>query len=230
MPIFTRKIAKLLKRTATPEQNRINSPFLRLPGEIRNLIYSYGIYSRLEVVTISHETKAQHFGKTVLSLALFRVSHQIRGEALSYLVANKCIKICGIDCANAFFDCIEPALTSIKRLVIAQPSMYMKPVPRELVELFLYFLDQCSKLESLAWEMGMVGFPHDWEVYESWEDKLLFDQVITFMENHQQIKVWFWGMGSYDSKTPAFGSITGPGRLGSEVARQDKDAGVMYWF
>jgi hypothetical protein len=206
---------------------------LRLPGELRNLIYSYAIFPRLDAITISHETKAEHFGKTVLSLPLFRVSHQIRAETLSYLVANKGLKICGYEAATTFFDCIGPAIKDVKGLVIAQPFVYGQSVQVELVDLFFYFLDQAEGLLYFQSEHGLVGHPVGWKYDQMGTDRAIIDLTKEFVQGREELEFHF-GWGSYDSKSPGFGSITGEmGRLEDLVEEGGDEQpvqGVMYLY
>tara|TARA_R110002003_G_scaffold97_5_gene7771 strand:- start:3375 stop:4121 length:747 start_codon:yes stop_codon:yes gene_type:complete len=248
MPFWTRKPSKRAKATVVsvssrvklcafdsltaqqPDHNRLNSPFLRLPGELRNLIYSYAIFPRLDAVTITHETKPEHFGKTVLSLPLFRVSHQIRAEALSYLVANKGLKICGYEAATAFFDCIGSAIKDVRAVVIAQPFVFGQSVQVELVDLFFYFLDQAEGLQYFRSEHGLVGHPVGDDLIGA--DAIL-DLNREFVLGREEL-VYHFGIGVYDPKSPAFGSITGEtGRMEDlwwEGGDERPVEGVMYLY
>ncbi|KAH7077409.1 hypothetical protein FB567DRAFT_149296 [Paraphoma chrysanthemicola] len=226
MPFWARKHSNRSKLpTATPDQNSINSPLLRLPGELRNLIYSYTIYPSLNAVIVSHETQPHQFGKTVLSLPLFRVSHQVRAEALSYLVTNKRLRICGYDAAAAFLECIGPAARNVKALTIAQPFIWDQKVQLEPVDRCIHYLDQASDLAYIRIEHGMVNWPE-----EPNQNMKFFDQRVTekwnkFMEDKEHVHFGH-GFGSYDSKSPYYGSVTG--RAGSMLDVMDPGSKVVF--
>ncbi|KAH7073113.1 hypothetical protein BKA63DRAFT_492431 [Paraphoma chrysanthemicola] len=174
-----------------------------------------------------------HFGKTVLSVALFRVSHQVRAEALSYLVANKRLKICGYDAAAAFLECIGPAARNVKALTIAQPFIWGQKVQLEPVDRCIHSLDQASDLAYIRIEHGIVNWPEEPDPNIKLFDREVMERFEKFMEEKEHVK-FDYGFGSYDSKSPYYGSVTG--RAGSMLdvidsgSKVEFERNVMYLY
>jgi hypothetical protein len=136
-----------------PAPNRPISPFLNLPGELRNLIYSYAIYPRLETIPISPKTKTTHFGKTILNPSIFRVSQQVRSEALSFLCVNKKLRFGSLDVATAFLNYIGPVIAEIKHLAIAQAFSNNWPLTEQEISHFFVVLERVTALQSVLLEL-----------------------------------------------------------------------------
>ncbi|KAH7391704.1 hypothetical protein BKA66DRAFT_568119 [Pyrenochaeta sp. MPI-SDFR-AT-0127] len=136
----------------SPRVDRTRSLFLQLPGEIRNQIYSYAIYSELKTVTVANCVKAEQFGASVLNLPIFRICRQIRAEALSYLCATKTIRIFSIHTANAFFDAIGTSISDVKFLTLVQPASMITPGYQKHVDRFFAFMSEATALKLLRIE------------------------------------------------------------------------------
>lgn len=137
-----------------PGGNNPRSRFLQLPGEIRNQIYSYIIYSELEVVTVANCIKAEHLGASALNLPIFRVCRQVRMEALSYLCATKVIRILCVDAATTFFEVIGGTIGEIKFFTLVQPARMITPDYQKCVNRFFDILGEeatALKLFRLEW-------------------------------------------------------------------------------
>lgn len=136
------------KRKAT------HTTFLDLPGEIRNQIYAYYTYPELDPITISNCTKPEHFGEAVLRPPLFRVSRQVRAEALSYLCANHTFKFFSLQAAVLFFSYMGIASSEIKSLVLMQ--LVLEEGSQEMVDKFFSALEKMSALS----EVNLDQFAH----------------------------------------------------------------------
>ncbi|KAH3904041.1 hypothetical protein HBI56_042840 [Parastagonospora nodorum] len=202
MPFWTRKPKKGPKEPkATPEQNQINSGFLKLPGELRNEIYSYVIYPTLRSITIAitQKRKARHFSESVLNPGVFRICHQVRAEAISYLCSAKHLKICGSDAAIAFFDVLGDGIRGVKRISIAQPIRQGRPLPPEQIDMLFYYLDQAASLKYFKIEMGKIGAPYGWSKDIIGEDWVFLEKVSDFVKEKDGMK-FMWEAGAYDSR------------------------------
>jgi hypothetical protein len=171
----------------------IRGTFLGLPGEIRNQIYAYVIYPELDAITIVNCTKPEHLAASVLHLPLFRASHQIRAEALSYLCATFGIKILGLETANVFFSCAGTAISEIKTLVLVQPVMGISESNEswERVEKFFAFLGQMRELE--AFRLDGVGKMHPIGMNADYEE--FVRRVIGLGERKVEVRVGYWKRG-----------------------------------
>jgi hypothetical protein len=210
-----------------PDQNRVNSHFLRLPGEIRNQIYDQILFPRTKVIPISHGRKAHHFGKTVLNHGIFRTSHQIRSEALSFLCATKQLQFCGSDCAIAFLDCIGNAIGDVKHITIAQPVSQNLPMPAEQIDMLFYFFDRATSLQYLKLEVGKLEHPFTWEKELIGDDWLFLEKMLDFVKGRDDLK-FRWTAGSYDPTAQAHGSIAWRSGGIRELLGEDTEEWVHY--
>jgi hypothetical protein len=184
-----------------PAENRANSRLLQLPAEIRLEIYSYIIYPSLKHIKISHGAQTLGVTEKVLSPAIFRASHQLRAEALSYLVTKKPLEICEIATANAFFKAIgSAAVGDMKSLSIAQ-VLSSKPLPRKQIKLFAHFLSQAASLKRFTFETGLLGEKEDYDIKDKavfGQDMLLLEKVLGFVKERGEIE-FRWGAGNANS-------------------------------
>ncbi|KAI2482780.1 hypothetical protein Ptr902_05097 [Pyrenophora tritici-repentis] len=181
------KLAQLLRG----KKNKISVPdiqcttlrgkFLDLPGEIRNQIYSYIIYPDLHSVTIANCAIPEHLAASVLHLPLFRTSHQIRAEALSYLCANIPLRILGVRTANVFFSWAGSAVSDIKSLTIAQVVL---DVRRDNVDKFFEVLDTMHGLVEVRLEIV-----EKFETLEKCKENVEFMRRIKTLEE-RGVHVW----------------------------------------
>jgi hypothetical protein len=181
-----------------PAHNRTNTRLLLLPAEIRLEIYSYIIYPSIKCIKITHGTQKGRVAEKVLSPSIFRASHQLRAEALSYLVSKKPLQICEIEAANSFFRAIgSDVIRDIKNLSIAQ--VFTKtPLPRSQIEQFAHFLGQATSLQHLNLEIGILGNKEDCEVNFD-QNMLLIKKVITFVKERGDIE-FQWASGCANSQ------------------------------
>jgi hypothetical protein len=99
-----------LKATTRPShpRNAQELSFTNLPGEIRNTIYSLLLFPyHRSLLAIAYSHPLDIFS-TLLRSPLFRVSRQIRAEALSFLAATKDFRLPGITTATTFFRYLGP--------------------------------------------------------------------------------------------------------------------------
>ncbi|OAL53406.1 hypothetical protein IQ07DRAFT_360051 [Pyrenochaeta sp. DS3sAY3a] len=144
----TEMLRKMLKRKEKqPKALGIDAPssrFLQLPAELRNLIYDYCIYHELSTISIYNSISGHDLGSAVLSPSIFRISPQIRNEALSYLSSNKHIELHGITAALSFFRHIGPAVSDLKNVKVSALSDHVLHGDGEQ---FLQFLQQAKSLQ-----------------------------------------------------------------------------------
>jgi hypothetical protein len=181
-----------------PADNRTNTRLLQLPAEIRLQIYSYIIYPSIKCIKIAHGTQTWRVAEKVLRPSIFRASHQLRAEALSYLVNKKPLQICEIEAANAFFRAVgSDVICDIKSLSMAQ--VFTKtPLPREQIEQFAHFLGQATSLQHFSLETGILVNNEDYEVNFA-QNMLLFEKVFTFVKERGDIE-FQWASGSANSQ------------------------------
>ena len=176
------------------EHNTTNAPILRLPGEIRNAIYTLTIYPSLSYLTFVHSN--------LLHLpSIFRVCAQLRAEALSYLCASKELRILGIDVACKIFKSVGNAVRDAKRIVLSQP---LAVLGNEEMNAFFDFLDRAEGLRYLRLEIGMV----EWRAEMGGLDVLFLERVRGFVEEREKKgvgMVFEWCAGAYDSRAGADG-------------------------
>jgi hypothetical protein len=170
---------------------------LKLPGEIRNEIYAYAIYSKLGSINIAQGLKQRHVRQTVLDLGIFRTSHQIRVEALSYLCATKHLEICGSKAAISFFECVGDVIGEVKRITIAQPIVH--DTPSEQIDKLFHFLDKATSLQYLKLEVGKVGGPYHWDMVILRDDRVLLEKMLEFVKKKEGLE-FHWAAGSYDPR------------------------------
>lgn len=118
------------------------------------MIYYFITYPTLKTATIASGRSERAFGVTLLNLTVFRVSHQVRTEALSFLVSNKQLLILGIDVAAAFFSCIGDGIRDVKRVIIHQPLIIRQPILEEDMDKFFKLLRRATSLVQLKLELG----------------------------------------------------------------------------
>lgn len=123
--------------------------FLKLPGEIRNLIYSFALYPDLEYIPVINCHWPEFLGGNVLHSPLFRVSRQTRAEALSYLCATKHFGIVSIANAIVFLETISSAIGDLKVLTFVQHSHELALASTDRVDQFLVLLKKAKSLENL---------------------------------------------------------------------------------
>ncbi|KAH8731534.1 hypothetical protein GQ44DRAFT_767400 [Phaeosphaeriaceae sp. PMI808] len=197
MQVRFRKAPKSPKHhVVTPDENMLGSRFLQLPGEIRNIIYAQIVFPELSslIISFGNIRRQRHFAKSVLRHPLFRTSHQVRVETLSYLCATKHLKILGVETAIAFFHCIGGAYRHLKRITLAQLSITGRPLVREQYSLLFYFLDQATELRAFTLEVGRIGFPYQWEKEVIGEDWAFLESVRDFVKKRAELKFqWYAG-------------------------------------
>lgn len=200
-----------------PDQNRLNSRLLQLPGEIRNLIFSYTIFPLLGSLTIAHGTEHRHFTTNILSLGIFRTCHQLRLEALSFLAATKRFEVLGTDAACAFLDCLGAAIADVKRITVAQPIVQDAPMSSRQIDTFFYFLGNATSLQYFKLELGSVGAPLVWEEEHVGNDWVFLERTLSFVESKPDLR-FHWQAGAYDM------------RARTEIDRFHRTAGIRELF
>lgn len=125
--------------------------FLLLPGEVRNLIYSYAVFPNLRTVTI------HHCPGNVFSLPIFHVSRQIRHEAVSYLCASKTIYLSGLNVANGFCATIgEHGICSLRHVIVRCPDAWHSSSEKAKIKknVFLAHLKHAKSLQRFELIIG----------------------------------------------------------------------------
>ncbi|KAF2788336.1 hypothetical protein K505DRAFT_378965 [Melanomma pulvis-pyrius CBS 109.77] len=104
--------------------------FSSLPGEIRNNIYHLSLFPRHPSLLAIYYSHPQDIFRTLLRNPLFRVSRQIRAEALSFLAATKDFRLPGVCTATTFFRYIGPIgranLTSVTLAFLSPNNVEME--------------------------------------------------------------------------------------------------------
>jgi hypothetical protein len=146
------------------EHNRTKSRILQLPGEVRNIIYSYTIYSALTKISIDRSSPSGEVFQlpftpkiSVLGLSIFYVSRQIRSEALSYLFANKEFVVLGVKLFTDLIGCAGGAVKDLKKLNLMLYLDADNPIPAAQTDDFFHLLEQADSLWYLKLEIGNVG-------------------------------------------------------------------------
>jgi hypothetical protein len=127
--------------------SRATKTILSLPGEVRNLIYSFTIYPSLTRLSISNQADV------VLSLSIFRISRQIRSEALSYLCTEKQIFFSGLRVANDFFATIgKSGVRSLRHVTVRCADVCSVDWEKDNVKrnVFIGFLQCATGLQRLT--------------------------------------------------------------------------------
>jgi hypothetical protein len=122
---------------------------MELPGEIRNMIYGFAIYPHLDSVNVVNGKLGEHVGSTTLCLGVFRVSRQIRAEAISFLCASKTVRILGVAAANTFFDCVGTAIRNVRSVVLLQMDTDINSASGAIVDRFFRNLEKAAGLKVL---------------------------------------------------------------------------------
>ncbi|KAL6709647.1 hypothetical protein ACN47E_001075 [Coniothyrium glycines] len=172
--------AELPVNSTGSNSSHAKTGFLHLPGELRNAIYARAIFQALPQVQVVNCTLKHHVGGSALSPSIFRVSRQVRAEAMSHLCANKIIQILGLATANAFFEAIGPAAFQIKSLVLVQPGRDLADLDTLAVERFFNFLAEVNALKELRFQV--TGTRTKFSNYNDHLD--YFDQKIKALERH----------------------------------------------
>jgi hypothetical protein len=126
------------------------SIFFCLPGEIRNKIYDYVTCPSLNSITI-----LAHF-KSILAFPVFRISRQIRFEALSLLCSSKSFDLNGLSTANRFFAAVREHVPQLKRLTIRCDEEWWLPSEdcTKMRRDFLGYLELAKGLEEVTIVVG----------------------------------------------------------------------------
>jgi hypothetical protein len=143
------------------------------------------------------------FNETVLSPSIFRASHQLRAEALSYLCTKKPLQFCEIETANALFQCIgSDAIGDLKSLSIAQTLAQHKPLSRKEIDLFFHFLQQANSLQYFELTTGFLGQNSDADMDVEdvvGKDMVLFERTLEFVKGRDEL-IFHWAVGTSDSQ------------------------------
>ncbi|KAF1914865.1 hypothetical protein BDU57DRAFT_549927 [Ampelomyces quisqualis] len=216
----------------TSAQNVTASRLLQLPGELRNQIYTYVIYPRLDAIIITDMVVQHHYSRKALRLGIFRASHQLRNEALSYLAADKHFKICGIQSAVDFFLALGPAIADLKRVTVAMTHVGFAPLSNRNLDMFTSFLGKAAALRYFKLEIGRPSFCSRLDDEYLANDFLLVERVWKFVKGREDLE-FEWAAGAYDSQ---YSEGTHEDRIkvirqifGEEFANgNDNEKGVMY--
>jgi hypothetical protein len=191
------------------------------------------LLSRLDSVFFADRKKKSYFAKTVLKPGLFRVSQQVRAEALSFMCASKHLEFCGIHAANAFLECVGVATSSVKRITISQPLVHRKPLSMEGVDKLFRFLDQAAALRVFKLEIGSVVYPFVLTKEFVGQDWVFLERVGEFVKGREELEFW-WSAGSCDSRAPMYGTLLARSSevrrlLGEEREAQRQQGGMYLW-
>ena len=137
-------------RQHPPIASQPQSLFFSLPGEIRNKIYDYVTCPSLNSITI-----LVHF-KPILAFHVFRISRQIRFEALSLLCSSKSFDLNGLSTANRFLAAVREHVPQLKRLIVRCDEEWWLP-SRDCTKkrnIFLEYLELAKGLEKVTIVVG----------------------------------------------------------------------------
>lgn len=137
-------------RQHPPIASQPQSLFFSLPGEIRNKIYDYVTCPSLNSITI-----LAHF-KSILAFPVFRISRQIRFEALSLLCSSKSFDLNGLSAANRFLAAVREHVPQLKRLIVRCDEEWWLPSEdcTKLRKDFLEYLELSKGLEEVTIVVG----------------------------------------------------------------------------
>jgi hypothetical protein len=137
-------------RQHPPIASQPQSLFFSLPGEIRNKVYDYVTCPSLNSITI-----LAHF-KSILAFPVFRISRQIRFEALSLLCSSKLFDMNGLSTANRFFAAVREHVPQLKRLIIRCDEEWWLPSEdcTKKRRDFLEYLELAKGLEEVTIVVG----------------------------------------------------------------------------
>jgi hypothetical protein len=137
-------------RQHPPIASQPQSLFFSLPGEIRNRIYDYVTCPSLNSITI-----LAHF-KFILAFPVFRISRQIRFEALSLLCSSKSFDLNGLSAANRFLAAVREHVPQLKRLTIRCDEEWWLPSEDCMKKRkdFLEYLELAKGLEEVTIVVG----------------------------------------------------------------------------
>lgn len=129
------------------------SQLLSLPGEIRNKIYEFTVYTSLSNISV-HRTP-----QTVLSLPVFAICRQMRSEAISKLCSSKSFCLSDLRIANAFFEMIGDGVSHLRFVTICSETDWRNVSEEIAVEkrALLDHLKLATSLRSLHFVVG--NFP-----------------------------------------------------------------------
>jgi hypothetical protein len=179
---------------------------MQLPGEIRNIIYSHTLYPCLKSIFIAYGNKKSNFAQTVLNPGLFRVSQQVRAEALSFLCASKHLQFCGIHAANAFLGYVGTSASDVKRITVSQTLSHQKPLSMKQVDKLIRFLDQAAALRVFELEVGSMIHPFELKEEVIGQDWMFLEKVGAFVKGREGLE-FQWSAGSCDSTAPMYGTF-----------------------
>jgi hypothetical protein len=212
----------------------MTSRLLQLPGELRNQIYGYILYPRLDAIIVADMVIQHHYSRKALRLSIFRTSHQLRNEAMSFLAADKHLKICGIDSAIDFFTALGPAVADLKRISVAMTHVGHKELSDDNLARFAGFLHRMTALKYLKLEIGkadVTAWPRLRDEQLN-NDFLLVEKVWWFVQSREGLK-FEWAASEYISRD-ATGSHAQRIKVieeifGEEFANgNDNERGVMF--
>jgi hypothetical protein len=208
------------------EHNRINPRILQLPGELRNLIYHFAIYPRLNHIQIMPNRDYLQGHKNsqspVLNLPVFHISHQIRVEALSFLCANKELRILGLDAANAFFEVAGGAISDIKRVVLSQPVCKDFSSDVERLDTFFRLLGNAAALQHFKLVVTMTRLPVGWDKGLRDSDWVFLERLMVFAAGRDDLE-FKWATGAYARHTRQRGGGFGGSKRFKELLGEENE-------
>ncbi|OSS54082.1 hypothetical protein B5807_01684 [Epicoccum nigrum] len=137
-------------RQHPPIASQPQSLLLSLPGELRNKIYDYVTCPSLDSIAILAQFKS------ILAFPVFRISRQIRVEALSLLCSSKLFDLNGLITANRFFASVREHMPQLKRLIIRCDEEWWLPSEdcTRGRKNFLQYLELAKGLEKVTIVVG----------------------------------------------------------------------------
>ncbi|OCK80867.1 hypothetical protein K432DRAFT_425420 [Lepidopterella palustris CBS 459.81] len=127
--------------------------FMKLPGELRNEIYSLLLFPTMSTIRIYFLGNPKEVFKTILQSSIFRVNQQIRAEALSYFCSMKSFEIMNVPSAMHFLKYIGP----LGRAHLASLTLtfyHFKGDPGGMMlQSTAHFLKECKGLKSVKLQL-----------------------------------------------------------------------------
>jgi len=192
--------------------------FLHLPGEIRNMIYHHAIYPSLTHLNIIQGCgigcRCEFPHIPALHASVFRITRQTRAEAISFLCANKELRVLSLEDACVLFKYVGAAMKDIKRFVLLQSIHNDWPLGAAHIESFFDFLAKATSLRYFKLEIGTAVMPFRWGQVNG-QDWVFLERVSEFVESRDGL-VFEWSAGAYDPRRLAEGS----GSEGSKGVRE----------
>jgi hypothetical protein len=150
----------------------------------------------------------------------------MRSETLSYLCSKKHLRICSVEAAVVFFDCIGGAVGDVKHMTLVQPMRLTQQISAKQTEQFFHLMAQATSLSYLKLELNTV-FPPCRELHVSEPDWNVWQEMVKFLEKRNDLG-FYWGVAGDDPKIKVRGRDVAESARLSDLFGADRKAN--FWF